>query len=270
VEAKRQETCAWTGVDPLRFEDEGTGTQVADVDRFKTAERAKERERWMQIIHAQRSNPLAAVSTIASVATRSSVETTAQRVEFDEAAWGVLQSMAGAQRGIHSPNFNTTLPVAPETTPREVTLDTPAPGELTGAERTGVRDYMGRHGVPERFVPETMLGMGGGSRAGAPAEIAQKGTRTVTLTDDLVVFRNFGGEADTRGRWLVSAMPANPRKDLALPPGNTAEDVSTWIIPKGTEIIVGPAAPLNGLPGGAEQIYVSDPFVLKGPLPWLP
>jgi filamentous hemagglutinin len=46
--------------------------------------------------------------------------------------------------------------------------------------------------------------------------------------------------------------------DSALNPawGNTAENVSTVIVPKGTTIFEGAAAPEGGLLGGGNQVYI--------------
>jgi RHS repeat-associated protein len=84
-----------------------------------------------------------------------------------------------------------------------------------------------------------------------------------TLTKDIKVHRYYGGKADPRGRWLTPQTLKNPAKKLALPPGSTAEKVKSWTIPKGTKVLTGRAARNFGQPGGAKQIYVPDPSVLK-------
>lgn len=65
-----------------------------------------------------------------------------------------------------------------------------------------------------------------------------------------------------RGSWFstsdYTSSSTVAREALALPPGNLATDVVDVIIPKGTKIYVGQAAPLNGQPGGGVQIFVES------------
>lgn len=83
------------------------------------------------------------------------------------------------------------------------------------------------------------------------------------MSEDIEAFRYFGGESLSRGRWLSRDKVADPINQLSLPPGNTAESIKTWIIPRGTGIIEGPAASMFGRSGGANQIFVPDASILR-------
>ncbi len=95
IEAKRQEECAWTGVDPLRFADVATGEPTADVENGAAKAEANV-QKWLEIIASETQNPLAAMTVLGSVATGSSVDVTADRVQFADAAAGVLGAMGAA------------------------------------------------------------------------------------------------------------------------------------------------------------------------------
>ncbi len=92
--------------------------------------------------------------------------------------------------------------------------------------------------------------------------------KIVRLTKDLKVYRYWGGEAREKGFWYTPKryrFPGRARRYLALPPTNTAENVSEFVIPKGTIILRGRVAPMFGQPGGGIQIYVPDPSLLVSP-----
>jgi hypothetical protein len=89
-------------------------------------------------------------------------------------------------------------------------------------------------------------------------EAFNPGADVLKLKEDLVVKRYYGGTADPRGRWVTTEELTDPINQLALPPGNTAINVSSWTIPKGTEVLKGQAAPNFGRLGGAEQIFVPN------------
>jgi hypothetical protein len=93
-------------------------------------------------------------------------------------------------------------------------------------------------------------------------EAFNPGAQVVTLEQDLVVYRYYGGAADPRGRWVTTQPLTDPVNQLALPPGSTAENVTTWVIPKGTQVLQGEVAPNFGRTGGANQIYIPDKSVL--------
>ena len=112
-------------------------------------------------------------------------------------------------------------------------------------------------------------------------ELNQKKAKTFTgssytervLTEDTTMYRVYGGEAGKIGKYF-SITPQNgglqSQMDLALNPswGNTAEHVARAVIPKGTQIYEGTAAPQvirdsmgNGigiLPGGGNQVYIPN------------
>lgn len=97
------------------------------------------------------------------------------------------------------------------------------------------------------------------------------------LTEDTVMYRVSGGKAEQVGSYF-SRTPQNghlqSQLDLALNPewGNTAENISKVVVPKGTTIYEGVAAPqdivdsigntIGTLPGGGNQIYI--PKVSEG------
>ncbi|SEJ97938.1 Protein of unknown function, partial [Propionispira arboris] len=89
------------------------------------------------------------------------------------------------------------------------------------------------------------------------------GAEIVKLDQDLVVYRYYGGAGNPRGRWVTTESLTDPVNQLALPQGSTAENVTTWVIPKGTEVLKGTVAPNFGKSGGASQIYVPDKNVLR-------
>jgi hypothetical protein len=114
------------------------------------------------------------------------------------------------------------------------------------------------------------------------ASVAQafEGTpEVVTLSEDLIVYRHWGGKApETGSPWFSPkpyARPGNARRYLALPNRNTAENVSAFRIPAGTTIIRGKVASqvqdIRFGPyavGGGIQIYVPNPedAILIGPV----
>ena len=91
------------------------------------------------------------------------------------------------------------------------------------------------------------------------------------LTEDAVMYRVSGGSAKVVGSYMTRTPQQGglqSRLDLALLPkwGNTAEHVRQVMVPKGTVIYEGTAAPQNicdsrgnvigTLPGGGNQIYI--------------
>jgi hypothetical protein len=90
-----------------------------------------------------------------------------------------------------------------------------------------------------------------------------------TIQEDRIVYRRWGGKAaETGSPWYSTApyeRPGNARRYLALPEGNTAENLTAFKIPKGTTILRGKAASMAGEPGfgakavgGGQQIYLPD------------
>jgi RHS repeat-associated protein len=80
-----------------------------------------------------------------------------------------------------------------------------------------------------------------------------------TLKSDTTVFRVWGGETKELGHWVS---PINYGADaiskLALPSQNSAINVSTFIIQKGTQVLTGIADDLGPQLGGGIQWWVSN------------
>ncbi|WP_029688868.1 glycohydrolase toxin TNT-related protein [Thermoanaerobacter sp. A7A] len=85
----------------------------------------------------------------------------------------------------------------------------------------------------------------------------------VVLDSDTLAYRYYGGNSNPRGQWLTTELLKDPVNQLALPPGNKAENIQQWIIPKGTKVLKGTVAPHWGKLGGAPQIFIPDPKILK-------
>lgn len=126
----------------------------------------------------------------------------------------------------------------------------------------------GFHGVSVEVYNETNNPAAPGSLKQEIAEIFSGGSyKEVTLTEDSTFYRVYGGDAREVGSFM-SRTPQNGgmqlQIDLALNPswGNTASDVTKVIVPKGTIIYEGRAAPqiINGgagtLIGGGNQVYI--------------
>ena len=97
------------------------------------------------------------------------------------------------------------------------------------------------------------------------------------LTEDTVMYRVSGGNAKEVGSYMSMTPQGGglqSQLDLALNPawGNTTENVTKVVVPKGTTIYEGIAAPQNiydslgnvigTLPGGGNQVYI--PKVERG------
>src|SRR5438874_1673319 len=71
------------------------------------------------------------------------------------------------------------------------------------------------------------------------------------------LYRVCGGGADPEGAWLTPMRPvssAKARRELALPPTNSATEVVEVWVPAGVRIQSGTAAPNWGQPGGGPQV----------------
>lgn len=116
----------------------------------------------------------------------------------------------------------------------------------------GVREasqYLQSIGVPRQFRKEAL-------------ESFTPGTITMNTADSGTYgLRHWGGQSPEVGRYLTPTLPAN-RSELALPPGNTMQNLSQFQIPEGTPYISGEVGPNFGYPGGGHQHYVPDPSVL--------
>ncbi|MBE6536815.1 MAG: DUF4237 domain-containing protein, partial [Ruminococcaceae bacterium] len=86
-----------------------------------------------------------------------------------------------------------------------------------------------------------------------------KGTPKVqTLKADTTVYRSWGGTTQELGHWISpNNYGSNARNLLSLPTGNTMTNTSTFLLPKGTTVLAGKAAPLFGQSGGGIQWWVS-------------
>ncbi len=119
------------------------------------------------------------------------------------------------------------------------------------------------------YVPQRYRAAVGRSFRGDP--------EAITLTEALIVHRHWGGGASQTGSpWFspkTYVRPGNAQRHLALPTGNTAENVTSFRIPAGTTILRGQVASQAGNAGFGPnaigrgiQIYLPDPSVAI-PLP---
>jgi hypothetical protein len=81
------------------------------------------------------------------------------------------------------------------------------------------------------------------------------------LSEDTTLYRVYGGNSQQIGPYWTRTAPAGPLQstiDSALNPawGNTAQNVTTMVVPKGTTIYEGFAAPQGGLLGGGSQVVI--------------
>ncbi|AIS51459.1 hypothetical protein TKV_c02540 [Thermoanaerobacter kivui] len=51
-------------------------------------------------------------------------------------------------------------------------------------------------------------------------EAFNPGAEVIELNKDVVVYRYYGGNSNTRGRWLTTELLSDPVNELALPHGN--------------------------------------------------
>ena len=85
----------------------------------------------------------------------------------------------------------------------------------------------------------------------------------IVTSEATTLYRVHGGNAGSLGPYWSRTKPAGPLQsqvDNALNPawGNTATEVTTIRIPKGTKIYEGAAAPQGNLLGGGNQVYVLE------------
>ena len=79
-----------------------------------------------------------------------------------------------------------------------------------------------------------------------------------TLKADTTVYRTWGGTTQKLGHWVSpNNYGESARSLLSLPTGNTMVNTSTFIIPRGTTVLAGKAAPLFGQSGGGVQWWIS-------------
>jgi RHS repeat-associated protein len=91
--------------------------------------------------------------------------------------------------------------------------------------------------------------------------------RTKVLREDVEAYRYSGGISAPRGRYLTTRKtvdrinsPTQAKEALNLPSQATAEQLNTFVIPKGTTIHYGR---IEGGSSNATQIFLEDPSVLK-------
>ena len=86
-----------------------------------------------------------------------------------------------------------------------------------------------------------------------------KGTPKVkTLKTDTTVYRTWGGTTQELGHWVSpNNYGSSARNLLSLPAGNTMAHTSSFLLPKGTTVLAGKAAPLFGQSGGGVQWWIS-------------
>jgi hypothetical protein len=86
------------------------------------------------------------------------------------------------------------------------------------------------------------------------------GNYTQTVTQgEITLFRVYGGTAKQMGPWWSRSQPSGPlqvKMDMALPPGNTAQNLVRIRVPAGTTICEGPAGANFGHLGGGNQVYI--------------
>ncbi len=85
-----------------------------------------------------------------------------------------------------------------------------------------------------------------------------KGTPKVkTLKADTTVYRTWGGNSAELGHWVSPKnYGASARNLLSLPASNTMTNTSSFLLKKGTTVLVGKAASLFGQSGGGIQWWV--------------
>jgi RHS repeat-associated protein len=85
--------------------------------------------------------------------------------------------------------------------------------------------------------------------------------RSEVTSTETTLFRVWGDEAGQVGGWATPTMPSSSLsaiRELALPPGNSAQWVSEIAVPAGTRLQIGTAAEVFGQPGGAPQVLLLD------------
>jgi len=122
----------------------------------------------------------------------------------------------------------------------------------------------GGYGPPPPGVFRSWYGGDGPLPAGISG-LFRGGTYTeLTLGEDTLLYRVYGGSAEELGAWWSRTQPVGPLQsqiDLGLEQswGNTAQYVTTMKVPAGTTIYEGTAASQNGwLTGGGSQVYVPN------------
>lgn len=119
-------------------------------------------------------------------------------------------------------------------------------GSIYAYKFTAATNYLTSNGVPQQFHKEIIQ-----SFKGMP--------KVRTLHNPTTVYRYWGGNATELGRWVTPNMYANPINSLALPAGNTATNISAFILQQGTSALYGTVAGVGSLAGGGIQYYIANP-----------
>lgn len=101
----------------------------------------------------------------------------------------------------------------------------------------------------------------GGTQLAQEVISSYKGSHyaTTVLDQDVILTRVYGGTSSELGSfWSRTTYSSAGRAQqyLALPPGNTAENVVRIRVPAGTTIFEGKAASAFGKLGGGNQVYI--------------
>jgi len=124
-------------------------------------------------------------------------------------------------------------------------------GSITGAISGGIQGYSDYSSASLK------------SNGANPKEVlsSYRGTPKVqTLQTETTAYRSWGGQTNELGHWVSpNNYGSNVRNMLSLPPGNTAANISTFTLSRGTIVLAGRAAPLFGQAGGGVQWWV--PFI---------
>ena len=124
-------------------------------------------------------------------------------------------------------------------------------GSISGAITGGVNGYS-NYSSAVNFLK---------SNGANPKEVlsSYKGTPKVqTLKTDTTVYRTWGGTTQELGHWVSpNNYGSSARNLLSLPAGNTMTHTSSFLLPKGTTVLAGKAAPLFGQSGGGVQWWIS-------------
>ena len=124
-------------------------------------------------------------------------------------------------------------------------------GAISGAVTGGVNGYS-NYSSAANFLK---------SNGANPKEVlsSYKGTPKVqTLKTDTTVYRTWGGTTQELGHWVSpNNYGSSARNLLSLPASNTMAHTSSFLLPKGTTVLAGKAAPLFGQSGGGVQWWIS-------------
>ena len=180
--------------------------------------------------------------------------------------YGQVQMISGVASSMGT---STLLPFAAENRPQNPKPDTQAAGNSSSSTASKAQSQAtaasANSAAGTRYTPANS-----GPLSEEIAKTFTGGSYTeVVLSEDTVFYRVYGGSAGQVGRYMTRT-PQNgamqSQIDLALNPGwgNTAQNVTKVVVPQGTTIYEGTAAPqsINGgagqLLGGGNQVYIPE------------